>query len=74
MSDKKKIEILREYFDLKKNVKINKKDKIGSVIEMDSLNTLKFITFIDEFGKKNAIKNIKKYKNFGNLLNSIKDL
>ena len=41
---------------------------------MDSLNTLKFITFIDEFGKKNAIKNIKKYKNFGNLLNSIKDL
>ena len=74
MSDLKKIEIFKKYFEIKKSVKINNNSKIESILDMDSLNTLKFITFLDEYGTEKAQKNYKNYKNFGALLNVIKNL
>ena len=74
MSDLKKIEIFRKYFEIKKKVKIDNKTKIESILNMDSLNTLKFITFLDEYGIRKVEKNYKKYKNFGELLKAIKNI
>lgn len=72
MEEKKFIRIVKSYFEIKKNITIN--DQVKKYIEFDSLNRLKFITFIEQYGLKNKKinNNIDKYKNFKDILQKLK--
>tara|TARA_B100000242_G_scaffold193798_1_gene139767 strand:- start:1922 stop:2140 length:219 start_codon:yes stop_codon:yes gene_type:complete len=72
MEEKKFIRIVKSYFEIKKNITIN--DQVKKYIEFDSLNRLKFITFIEQYSFKNKKinNNIDKYKNFKDILQKLK--
>ena len=72
MEEKKFIKIIKNYFEIKKKITIN--DQINKYIELDSLNRLKFITFVEEYGLKNKkmSNNMDKYKNFKDIFRNLK--
>ena len=70
MEEKKFLKIFKDYFDVKKKFSIN--DQIDKSIEIDSLNRLKFIIFIEKYGCKKANNNLEKYKKFKDILNILK--
>ena len=72
MEEKKFIRIVKSYFEIKKNITIN--DQVKKYIDFDSLNRLKFITFIEQHSVKNKKinNNIDKYKKFKDILQKLK--
>lgn len=70
MVETKFLKLIKECFDLKKKISMN--ENINKFIDEDSLNKLKFINFISEYGLKNSSNNLQKYKTFKDILKALK--
>tara|TARA_A100001011_G_scaffold384804_1_gene457894 strand:+ start:112 stop:330 length:219 start_codon:yes stop_codon:yes gene_type:complete len=72
MSEETFYKIFKNYFELKKNLVIKKNTKLKNILEFDSLNQLKFITFMDEFGLSNSKRDFNSYKDIKSLIKNLK--